>query len=76
MGEGSTAESIHGHPGVVEDTLNPVRREEKEVLKCLRCGSAVPRDDPEKLAEMDCDHYKEVGEGIAGSINGGGTNGG
>lgn len=65
------AESLHGHPEVVETTLKPLRREEREVLKCLRCGCAVPRDEPEKLAEMDCDHYKGVGEDISGSLNGG-----
>lgn len=58
------------HGNIVERQLNTRIHDGEETLYCERCGTHVPRDEPERFDEIDCDHHKRVGEMIMGSING------
>lgn len=61
---------VESHGEVVEDTLTTRVHDGKEVLRCTRCNTMVPRDKPEKFEEVDCDHNKEMAEKIGGGLAG------
>lgn len=65
----STPKQIHGHPDVVERELNTRHHDGKETLFCRRCGTHVPRSDPEEFKQHDCDQRKRVRDGIMNGLS-------
>lgn len=58
------------HGNITKRELNTRHHDGEETFYCERCHTHVPRDEPERFDEIDCDHYKSVAEGISGTING------
>lgn len=57
------------HGEIVPKELNNRRHDGEKTWFCTRCNTHVPRDDPDRFDDMDCDQNRKINEAITGSVN-------